>query len=65
MLNAGTDLPWGSRGVRTLPTDVYPPPPLGKSSTTLKNLLDHTFSAFRVAISGTSTVSMCRSLETI
>ena len=36
-----------------------------ESSTTLKKLLDHTFSAFRIAISGTSTVSACRFLETI
>jgi hypothetical protein len=39
--------------------------PLEKSSTTFKNLLDHTFPAFRIAISGTSTVSACRFLETI
>jgi hypothetical protein len=40
--------------------------PLEKSSTTLKNLLGHTFSAFRIAISGTgSAVNACRFLETI
>ena len=39
--------------------------PLEKSSTTLKNLLDHTFSALRIAIGGTSTVSACRFLGTI
>jgi hypothetical protein len=44
---------------------VYARHPLEKSSTTLKNLLDHTFSAFRIAISGTSTVSACRFLETM
>jgi hypothetical protein len=38
---------------------------LEKSTTTLKYLLDHTFSAFRIAISETSTVSPCRFRETI
>ena len=63
MLNAGTDLPWGSRGVPTLPSGVYPPP---------REVQHHPkksawpyISAFWVAISGTSTVSMCRFLETI
>ena len=44
---------------------VAEPPTLEKFSTTLKKLLDRTFSAFRIAISGTSTVSACRFLETI
>ena len=53
---------WGGGGVPDL---VVFSIPLEKSSTTLNNLLDHTFSAFRIAISGTSTVSACRFLQTI
>jgi hypothetical protein len=38
--------------------------PVGKSSTPAeKDLLVHTFSGFRMAIRGTSTVSECRFLE--
>jgi hypothetical protein len=40
-------------------------PHLVVSSTTLKKLLDHTFSTFRITISETSTLSACRFLETI
>ena len=39
-------------------------PHLVVPSITLKNLLDHTFSDYRIAISGTSTVSASRFLET-
>jgi hypothetical protein len=63
----GTDLPWvrgrggGMRALRLVMSSTR----LEKSSTTLKNLHDDTFSAFRIAISGTFTVSACRFLETI
>ena len=53
----------GVQGVRTSPSGAYSNPPPEKSSTILKNLLD--LSAFRTAISGTSTVSARRFLETI
>jgi hypothetical protein len=54
MIHSEADLPWV--------TGATPPPPplsmvsrsrLENSSTTLKKLLDHTFCAFRITISGT------------
>jgi hypothetical protein len=53
----------GVQGSRTPPSSVQHP--LEKSSTTLKILLDQTFSTFQITISGTFTVSVCRFLETI
>ena len=44
-------------------TTPPPPPPPREFQHHPKNLFDHTFSAFRKAISGTSTVSACRILE--
>jgi hypothetical protein len=57
------DRAWDTGGCA--PHLVVSSTPLEKSSPTLKNLLDHTCSAFRIAISGTSTVSACRFLATI
>jgi hypothetical protein len=59
ILNSGADLPWGGGGggAAHLVVSIII---LEESSTTLKNLLDYTFSIGR-----TSTVSVCRFLETI
>ena len=55
-------IPWGC--APHLVVSSSPPPPLEKSSNRSENLLDHTFSAFRIVISGTSTVSAWRFIET-
>jgi hypothetical protein len=53
-LNWGTYLPWG----RT-------PPPISSPAPPPKSMLDLTFSAFRIAISGTSTVLLLASVDLI
>jgi hypothetical protein len=46
---------WGAKTYLVVSSTPSPPLPLDKSSITLKHLLDHTLSAFRIAIRGTST----------